>query len=309
MKKCKTLLLTGILIVFGFNSSKAQEDLLELLNAREDSVRDYTIATFKTTRLVSGHSVETNAKGVLNFMIGHRFGAVNTGWRDFWGLDNATVRLGFDYGITDQINIGIGRSSYQKTFDGTLKWKFLRQQTGYKNIPITATAVGAVYLNSTEWSNPDRDNLFSSRLAYHYALLLARKFGDAVSMQLMPTVVHRNLVPTKEDNNTIVSIGAGTSIKVTNSLRFNAEYYFIPDGQIASDIGGLKVRNSLSIGVDLETGGHVFQLHLTNSRGMTEKYLVGENTGSWGKGDIHFGFNVSRVFTLKKSKEFRNNNL
>ena len=308
MKKCKTLLTVGFLFVLVSFSSTAQEDLLELLNAREDSVPNYTIATFKSTRLVSGHSVETNAEGVLNFMIGHRFGAINTGWRDLFGLDYATVRLGFDYGITDQINIGIGRTSFQKTFDGTFKWKFLRQQTGFRNIPITATAVGTVYLNSSEWSNPDRDNLFSSRIAYHYALLVARKFGDAVSLQLMPTVVHRNLVPAEEDNNSVVSIGAGTSIKVTNSLRFNAEYYFIPDGQIASDIGGLKVRNSLSFGVDLETGGHVFQLHLTNSRGMTEKYLIGENTGNWGNGDIHFGFNVSRVFTVKKPKEFRNKN-
>lgn len=309
MKKCKTLLTVGVLFVLVSFSSMAQEDLLELLNAQEDSVPTYTIATFKSTRLVSGHSVETNAEGVLNFMIGHRFGATNSGWRDLFGLDNATIRLGFDYGITDQINIGIGRSSFQKTYDVTFKWKFMRQQTGLKNIPLTATAVGTFYLNTSEWSNPDRDNLFSSRLAYHYALLLARKFGETISLQLMPTVVHRNLVPTAEDMNTIVSIGAGTSIKVTNSLRFNAEYYIIPDGQISSKIGGLKVRNSLSIGVDLETGGHVFQLHLTNSRGMTEKYLVGENTGSWGKGDIHFGFNVSRVFTLKKPKEFRKKNL
>lgn len=309
MKKCKILLTLGALFVLVSFSSIAQEDLLELLNAQEDSVTTYTIATFKSTRLVSGHSVETNAEGVLNFMIGHRFGALNTGWSDLFGLDNATVRFGFDYGLTDQINIGIGRTSFQKTVDATFKWKFLRQQSGFTNFPLTATVVGTVYYNTSEWSNPDRDNLNSSRLAYHYSLLLARKFGDAVSLQLMPTVVHRNLVPTKQDKNSIVSIGAGTSIKVTNSLRFNAEYFFIPDGQIASDIGGLKVRNSLSIGVDLETGGHVFQLHLTNSRGMTEKYLVGENTGSWGNGDIHFGFNVSRVFTLKKPKEFRKKNL
>lgn len=309
MKKCKTHLTVGVLFVLVSFSSIAQEDLLELLNAQEDSLTTYTIATFKSTRVVSGHSVETNAEGVLNLMIGHRFGAINAGWRDLFGLDYATVRLGFDYGITDQINIGIGRSSFQKTFDGTFKWKFLRQQTGLKNIPLTATAVGTVYLNSSEWSNPDRDNLFSSRVAYHYAILMARKFGEGISLQLMPTVVHRNLVPSSEDMNTVVSIGAGTSIKVTKSLRFNAEYYYIPDGQISSDIGGLKVRNSLSFGVDLETGGHVFQLHLTNSRGMTEKYLVGENTGSWGNGDIHFGFNVSRVFTLKKPKEFRKKNL
>ena len=305
MKKCKKLATVVVLYVWiSFNTS-AQEDLLELLNAMDEPVKTYTIASFISTRLVSGHSVETNAEGVLNFLIGHRFGPINSGWRDFYGLDYATVRFGFDYGLTDQINIGIGRASFQKTIDGTFKWKFQRQQSGLKNIPLTATVVGTAYINTSEWSNPDRDNLFSSRLAYHYALLVARKFGETASLQLMPTVVHRNLVPTGEDMNSIVSIGAGTSIKVTNSLRFNAEYFFIPDGQISSDIGGLKVRNSLSVGIDLETGGHVFQLHLTNSRGMTEKYLVGENTGSWSNGDIHFGFNVSRVFTLKKPTEFK----
>ncbi|MGQ1785292.1 MULTISPECIES: DUF5777 family beta-barrel protein [unclassified Saccharicrinis] len=309
MKKCKTLLTVGVLFVLVSYSVKAQEDLLGLLNAQEDSAINYTIATFKSTRIVSGHSIETNAEGVLNFTIGHRFGPINSGWRNLYGLDNATIRLGFDYGLTDQINIGIGRASFQKTIDGTFKWKFLRQQTGFKNFPFTATAVGTVYINTSEWSNPDRDNISSSRIAYHYSLLLARKFGETVSLQLMPTVVHRNLVPATEDQNSIVSVGTGTSIKITNSLRFNAEYFFIPDGQISSDIAGLKVRNSLSLGIDLETGGHVFQLHLTNSRGMTEKYLIGENTGSWGNGDIHFGFNVSRVFTLKKPKEFRKKTL
>jgi len=305
MKRCKTTITVVLLFLLISSSSKAQEDLLELLNAGEDPTTTYTIATFKSTRLVTAHSVETNGEGVLNFMIGHRFGPINSGWRDFYGLDNATLRLGFDYGITDQINIGIGRSSFQKTIDGTFKWKFLRQQSGLKNIPLTATFVSAAYINTSEWRNPDRDNLFSSRLAYHFSLLLARKFKEAISLQLMPTVVHRNLVPTMEDMNTIVSIGAGTSIKVTKSLRFNAEYFYIPDGQIFSEIGGLEVKDSFSIGVDLETGGHIFQLHLTNSRGLTEKYLIGENTGSWGQGDIHFGFNISRVFTVKKPDEYR----
>ena len=283
----------------------AQDDLLDLLDSKEEPTVDYTIATFKSTRLVSGHSVETNAGGVLQFLIGHRFGRVNSGARELFGIDNATIRLGFDYGITDQINIGFGRSSFQKTFDASFKWKLLRQKSGAEQFPLTATWISSIYALGFEWPNQDRDNLFSSRLSYHHALLLARKFGDDFSLQLMPTLVHKNLVPTIEDNNTIFSMGVGTSIALTGSLRLNAEYYYIPSDQIVSPIGGESVKNAFSIGIDLETGGHVFQLHFTNSRGMTETYLVGETTGSWSDGGIHFGFNVSRVFTLRKPAGFR----
>ena len=283
----------------------AQDDLLELLNQQEKPVTNYTIASFKSTRVVSGHSVETNAKGVLQFMIGHRFGRLNSGWRELYGIDNATMRLGFEYGILDNLNIGIGRSSYQKIYDGTIKWKMLRQKNGATNFPFTATWVSTMYVASNEWANPDRINYFTSRLSYHHSLLLARKFGDLFTVQLMPTAVHRNIVPTQEDKNTVFSIGAGTSVRLSRSIRLNAEYYYILPDQIITTIGGESVKNSLSIGIDLETGGHVFQIHLSNSRGMTEKYLVGETTGNWEDGDIHFGFNVSRVFTVQKPKTFK----
>lgn len=286
-------------------STRAQDDLMKMLEEQEEEVTNLTIATFKTTRLVSGHSIETNAEGVLQFLIGHRFGRLNSGWRDLYGIDNATIRLGFEYGITDNINIGVGRSSFEKTYDATFKWRFLRQKSGAMNFPFTATWVSSSYLNTMEWPNPERENYFSSRMNFHHALLLARKFGNALSVQLMPTLAHRNIVQTKEDENTIYSMGVGSSIRLTASLRANFEYYFIPEDQIFSTIGGEKVRNSLSVGVDLETGGHVFQIFLTNSRGMAEKFLVGETTGNWLDGDIHFGFNVSRVFTLKKPEELK----
>lgn len=295
-----------LVVILGVQfSTRAQDDLMKMLEEQEEEVTNLTIATFKTTRLVSGHSIETNAEGVLQFLIGHRFGRLNSGWRDLYGIDNATIRLGFEYGITDNINIGVGRSSFEKTYDATFKWRFLRQKSGAKNFPFTATWVSSSYLNTMEWPNPERENYFSSRMNFHHALLLARKFGNAVSVQLMPTLVHRNIVQTKEDENTIYSMGVGSSIRLTGSLRANFEYYFIPEDQIFSTIGGEKVRNSLSVGVDLETGGHVFQIFLTNSRGMAEKFLVGETTGNWLDGDIHFGFNVSRVFTLKKPEELK----
>jgi len=273
-----------ILSLFYFISN-GQDDLLELLESQQEPVTTYTIATFKNTRLVTGHSVETNGQGVLQFLVGHRFGRLSSGWRNLYGLDNATIRMGFEYGITDNIN-------------------FARQKYGDQNFPFTATMVSGIYVNGLEWSHPDRKNYFSSRLTYHHSLLIARKFGHGFSLQLMPTVTHRNLVLTEMDRNTVLGLGLGTSVKVTGSMRVNAEYYYILPDQIVSTIGGEPIRNTFSIGIDLETGGHVFQLHFTNSRGMTEKFLVGETTGSFGNGDIHFGFNVSRVFTLKKPKDF-----
>ncbi|MAY84120.1 MAG: hypothetical protein CMP59_08305 [Flavobacteriales bacterium] len=282
----------------------AQDDLFDMLEENEEPVTNYTFATFKTTRLVSGHSVETNSAGVLQFMIQHRFSRINDGWRSLYGIDNATIRLGFEYGVTDNLNIGIGRSSFEKVFDGTIKYRFLRQKSGAENFPFTATWVSSTYINSLEWANPERENYFSSRMSFHHALLMARKF-EGFSIQLMPTLVHRNLVLTEEDQNTIFSMGAGASIQITGSLRANIEYYYLLPDQIASPVNGEEVQNALSIGVDIETGGHVFQLHITNSRGMTERYLVGETTGKWLDGDIHFGFNVSRVFTLRKPEELR----
>lgn len=281
------------------NITFAQDDLLDMLESSQEPTTDYTIATFKSTRLVSGHSIETNSRGVLQFMIQHRFGTLNSGWRELWGLDNSTIRLGFVYGITDQLNIGFGRASFMKTYDGMLKWRFLRQKSGASNFPFSFTVVSSIYLNSTEWADPNRENYFSSRLSYHHALLVARKFGDKFSLQLMPTVLHMNLVEATEDQNTIYALGVGTSLKITGSLRFNVEYYYLPKDQIKSQ----QLTNSLSLGVDIETGGHVFQVHLTNSKGMTERFLVGNTTGKWGDGDIYFGFNISRVFNVGKTKK------
>lgn len=301
MKKWTSTLLVLSLIMISATSI-GQEDLMSLLNEKEKPEVNYTIATFKTTRVVSGNSVEMHPKGDLQFLIGHRFGRLNSGWRELYGLDNGTIRFGFEYGVNDNLNIGIGRSSFQKTFDGTLKWRFARQKYGAEKFPITATWISTVYALANEWPNPERKNLGSSRLSYNHSLLVARKFSKYLSLQIMPTIVHRNLVETEDDQNTILAMGAGSSIRISGSMRFNAEYHYILPNQIVSRIGGETVSNSFSMGIDLETGGHVFQLNFSNSRGMTEKYLVGETTGKWDLGDIHFGFNVSRVFTTKRSK-------
>ena len=278
---------------------KSQSDLLDMLTQEEEPLTQYTIATFKGTRIVSGHTVETQAEGVLQFLIGHRFGRLNAGWRDLFGLDNATVRLGFDYGVTDNLNLGFGRSSYTKVYDGHIKYRLLRQRYGAKPFPFTVTAMASAMIRSDLRPFGNIDVPIRSRMYYTYQIMLARKFGDWLSIQVTPTIVHRNLVQLASDKNSIFSLGLGSSVKLTKAMRFNAEYYMIlPSNQILSEIQGEKVRNAFSFGIDLETGGHVFQLHFTNAQGMHEKFLASETTGRWLNGDIHFGFNVSRVFTI-----------
>ena len=297
MQLYNILYISFFLICLSANISHAQEeDLLSLLG--EEETTDYTIAAFKTNRVINLHSIESTAKGVLDVKISHRFGFLNGGFYELFGLDNASIRIGGDFGITDNITIGIGRSSYEKTYDGFIKYRFLRQSTGKVNMPITAALLATAAIKGLHWQNPDRENYFSSRMYYSYQLIIGRKFSKRFSFQLSPTLVHRNLIKTTLEKNDVFALGAATRIKLTNRLAVNAEYIYVFPDQLAPGY-----RNTLSIGFDIETGGHVFQLHFTNSTSMIEKGFVTETVGSWTDMGVHFGFNVSRVFTLIKPKE------
>lgn len=287
-----------LIILFCFlNTTKAQE-LMDVFG-EEEPTTEFTAATFKTSRIVSGHSIESPANGVLLFTISHHFGRLNTGAYDFFGLDQATIRLGLEYGINDIISVGIGRSSYQKTFDGFIKAKVLRQSTGVRNMPVSVSAFAAMDLFSLKWQDTERTNYFSSRLSYIYQLLIARKFNNNLSLQLSPTFIHKNLV--KETNsNDIFALGIGGRYKLTKRVSINAEYFHNFESYITENF-----ENPLSIGFDIETGGHVFQLHFTNSQPMFDRGLITETTGKWSNGDVYFGFNISRVFTIKKPKDFK----
>lgn len=290
-----------LLLSFGlfFSSSvmSQEEDLLSLLG--EEETTDYADASFKTNRVINLHSLENTANGVLDFKISHRFNPLSNGFYDLFGLDGANIRLGFDYGINDRLMVGVGRSSFEKTYDGFVKYKFLRQSSGKKVMPITAALLLTSAINTLRWTNPDRENLFNSRLAYTTQLIVGRKFSESFSLQLSPTMVHRNLVATLAEKNDVFALGVGTRLKLSKRVAINGEYIYLLPDQVASN-----VQNSLSIGFDIETGGHVFQLHFTNSRSMIEKGFIAESTGNWNTSfdGIHFGFNVSRVFTVKNKK-------
>ncbi|MFZ1523302.1 MAG: DUF5777 family beta-barrel protein [Saprospiraceae bacterium] len=291
----KSNLFTAIFLIFGFLSLYSQDDMLSLLG--DDKTTDYANASFKTNRVINLHSLENTAAGVLDFKISHRFGTLNGGFYELFGLDNSSIRLGFEYGLSDLITVGVGRSSFEKAYDGFIKYKFLRQSTGERNMPITAALLLTSSVQTLKWDNPDRDNYFSSRLYYTTQLILGRKFSESFTFQLSPTMVHRNLVKTNTEKNDVYSLGAGGRIKLSKRVALNAEYIYLLPNQVAGDI-----KNSLSVGFDIETGGHVFQLHCSNSTSMIEKGFIAETANSWTDGGIHFGFNISRVFTVKRKK-------
>ena len=279
----------------GLKTLQAQDDLMDLLD--EEPVIEYSTAAFKASKIVLGQSIENAPRGGLVFGISHHFGRINSGWYEFFGLDQANIRFSFDYGVTDWLTLGIGRTSTGKVFDGSAKVKLLRQSTGKRNMPISISYWGNITISSLKWSEPERENYFSSRMEYGHQLLIARKFNSNLTLQLTPTLIHRNLVATAEDQNTVFSIGAGGRYKISSRVSFNIEYYYLLPGKTADDF-----YNSFSFGVDIETGGHVFQLFLTNSLGLIEQQFIPETTGNWLYGDIHIGFNIHRTFQIKKPK-------
>ena len=273
----------------------AQDDLLDMLEDMEEEKREFTIATFKTTRVVNGASIEMPATGVMQLNISHRFGELNGGFYDLFGLDQANMRIDMEYGITPWLAVGVGRSNIFKTYDGSLKLKLLRQSTGKVRMPLSVAYAGGMTVNTLRWADPDRVNYFTSRLNYYHQLLIARKFGDRISLQISPTLIHRNLVATTAEDNDVYAVGIGGRFKVSGSVTLNAEYFYLLPSHTADNF-----ENCLSLGIDIETGGHVFQLIFSNSVAMTPNYFVAETRNNWQTGGIHFGFNLSRVFTLSK---------
>ena len=275
----------------------AQDDLMNLLNKDAPKEINYTTATFKSTRIMNGHSIERMPEGQLDVRISHRFGTLNSGAYNFFGLDQSNIHLGLEYGITNWLMVGVGRSEFEKTYDGFAKFSILRQSTGLKEMPVSVSVVTSIALKTIKFPDQTRTNYFTSRLAYVAQVLVARKISEGFSLQLTPSYIHRNLVATELDPNDILALGAGARLKLTKRVSLNGEYFYIANQKTYMNP---QIYNPLSLGFDIETGGHVFQLFFTNSLGMIEKQFIGATTGQWKKGDIHFGFNISRVFTLKK---------
>ncbi len=292
----------------------AQDDADLMKQLEKDSNKiNYTTATFKSTRLITGHTIETLGKGILDVRILHRFAPINRGLYDFFGLDYASMRLGFDYGITNNIMVGIGRSTWQKTYDALFKIKILKQSTGAVNMPVTLAFV-STFATRSDLARKDTLNNrilinFADRTSFSEQLIVSRKFSNNFSLQFMPIFIFNhnkidsintytknkdNIVYGQKRKNTF-ALGFGGRLKVSKRVAINLEYYYqMPDAK-----PGIRF-NSLSLGVDIETGGHIFQMHFTNSNGMTEKSFITDTDDKWRDGYIRFGFNISRVFKVGK---------
>ena len=268
-----------------------------LLDALNEGVEEPTVpvsATFKDTRIVNVQSNETPAEGVLHFVIAHRFGTLSSGIYDLWGLDNAQMRMALDYGITDRLAVGVARNTYQKTLEANVKARLLRQSTGPEAIPISVTWYSVAMANGLRVSEEDQPYPVSRRLSYVHQAVVARKMSEKLSLALVPSFVHRNFVEESNDAHDLFLMGVGGRYKLGPRFSVNGEYH-----HFLTQTFGDAFSPSLSLGVDIETGGHVFQLHITNARGMFERSFLAEPAGSWADGDVYFGFNLSRVFTVK----------
>ncbi|WP_343488327.1 DUF5777 family beta-barrel protein [Allomuricauda sp. d1] len=273
-----------LLLPFGL---LGQDDLLAELDTVE--VDDYKSAAFKGLKIVNFESTKMVSSKELYFVVSHRFGSVKTGFEDFFGLDQAVTRLNFIYGISDGINIGVSRSSFQKIYESSLKLRLFREKKG--GFPFTIVSSNNILVNTAldEVVLPGLE--FENRLGYTAQLLISKKISESLSLQLMPTFFHDNYVAINEQHNSQYVIGFGGRQKLTKRFSLNFDY-----GLHLNRAETSPFRNSLSVGVDIETGGHVFQLHFTNAQPMNTNGFLGQGTGDWGSGDFFFGFNLSRVF-------------
>ena len=284
----KKIFLTAFLILASLQLSS--QDLLDVLELEAPVTENIVSATFKGTRIVNGHSIENRKNKELEFIISHRFGRVNTGFEELFGLDQANIRFALEYGLTDDLTAGLGRSSFEKTYDGYLKYALIKQKKGIHNFPFAVSLFGSIAAKSQK-AVVGSERSFAESLYYVGQVLIAKKVNASFSVQITPTYVHRNLTAVTADPHDIFALGFGTRLKLNKRVSLNAEYY-----QQFDKLVSIAARNSLAFGVDIETGGHVFQIILSNAITMVEKSFITESTGNFFNGDIHLGFNLSRTF-------------
>ncbi len=278
----------------------SQDDLLN--NLESEAVIDKTVtATFKGLKVVNFESTKLADKNDFYFVVAHRFGSVKNGFKDFFGLDNAVTQLKFIYGFTNWLNVGVARSSFQQKYGAHLKYRLIPQER--EGFPITIVGYNLVTINTSLEKNQYAKLEFEDRLTYTSQLLLSKKFGESFSLLLAPTYIHENLATRSREvlaNGTTINydeeanqfaLGLGGRYKISNRVSINADY-----GLHLNRNDHSSFRNPLSVGVDIETGGHVFQMHFTNAQAMFEEGFIVQGQGDWSDGNFFFGFNISRVF-------------
>ncbi|WP_298736320.1 DUF5777 family beta-barrel protein [uncultured Chitinophaga sp.] len=297
-------------------TSQAQDDLSTMF--KDSTGHQPVIGTFKSTRIIMGHSNETLKKHELDFRVAHRFGDAGGsfgGGKTAFGLDNSTdIRIAFEYGITDDLMIGISRAKgsgdLTQIFEGLAKYRILKQTTD-DHIPVSLTVFGNVTVSTMssndDATSPSHFDEFTDRMTYVGQAILARKFGERLSLTLSPTYVHRNRVGYMDQNN-MFALGGSGRVKLSKRLAFIAEYYYPFRSQSSKDYyksQGVEFFNPLGAGLEIETGGHVFSVNFTNSTAILENQFIPETRSSWLQGQFRWGFNISRRFSLFGKKDWK----
>jgi len=281
-----------MMIWVGFSLSAQDED-------------PYVYQTFKSVKIVNMHSTETVPARVLDIRIGHKFGDLAGsagGWQSFFGLENAAdIMIGAEYGITDNIGVGLSRVKGSRglfqNLVGTFKYRFLRQgKEG--GMPLTMTFVGISNFSTQKKSdNPESIQAFENfahRFAYSGQLIIARKFGERFSFQISPGYVHRNIVAA-DDTNGLVYVGAAARLQVSKVMGIIADVN-VPFSDIRTTDN--NYYPIIGVGLEIETGGHIFQLNFTNATGITETDYIPYTQSNWLDGQFRLGFTISRTFNL-----------
>ncbi len=274
------------------------QDLWNLVDSVQRQEKEFTNATFKTTRLVNQHTLETVGRRTLDLRISHRFGSLNSGSINAWGIDGpVNIRLALEYSPDGRFMFGIGRTSMEKMVDGFLKFRLLRQATNGGS-PLSITLFTSAYRIALKDNNAsrlgyDKYKPESNRWSYAYEIMIGRKFSPAFSFQVAPWFVHYNLVEKITDKNDAYGLACVTRLKFTKRMAITFEYAYR-----INEYSKTKYYDSMGIGWEIETGGHVFQVHFVNSLGLVENQFLTHTDTKWNNAGIRLGFNVSRVFTL-----------
>lgn len=291
------LRLTVLLSLF-YSGVFAQDDLMQMLEEDAPKQKEFVYATFKGTRMINFHTNETPGKRTLEFRIAHHFGDLNSGAYNFWGLDGgASIRLGLEYSYDGRLAFGIGRNSLEKMYDGFVKYRLLRQTTD-NSMPLSVTLFSGMFYTTLKDPNKaitgiDRYQYRTSRMSYANEIIIARKFSESFSFQIAPTMIHYNLVDAKTDKNDVYILAFATRYKITRRMALNLEY-----GYRLNKYTSKTYYDAVGIGIEIETGGHVFQMYFTNSLGIVEPQYFTQTTSKWQNAGLKLGFNISRVFSL-----------
>lgn len=292
----KKILLFALLLVTPTLVKAQLDDLEAQLMSEMDETTDYAVSTFLSENVIVGQSTTMQEKNNLSIRFKHHFGSLKGGPDQIFGLNTANIYLELGYAPADWVNLGIGYGTYKNSFNGNAKFRILRQSTGKIFMPVNLVLLGAINCLTQQYANEEMNKNFVGRLDYTLQALISRRFCDIFSLQLAPTYIHRNMVPTAVEPNDLFALGAGASFKLLKNLRLNLEYYWVTD----HDAQRTKYYDPFSIGVSYQTSRHTFELFLTNTEFMEENYMLSSTTGNFFKGDIHLGFNCAINFTLGK---------